>query len=78
MFGTVVDSIVEDGQQQVLFVYFRGSLDTCLEHGQLKDIACFLVKHEVGGVDGQTDLVFSHTHLQLGLHRLEVQVQTTE
>ena len=66
---------MEDGQQQVLFVYFSGSLDSGLQHGQFQDVTCFLVEYEVGGMDWLAYLVLPHPLLQLGLDRLHVQVQ---
>ena len=76
MFGTVVDGIVKDGQQQVLFVYFVCMLDTGLQHGQFQNVARLLVQHQVCGVYGAPDFVLPDTHLQFGLNRLQVQVQT--
>ena len=69
---------MQDGEQQVLFVYFGRSLYSGFEHGQLQDVAGFLVEHEVGGVYGRVDLVLSHTLFQFVLHRLHVHVEPAE
>ena len=69
---------MQDGEQQVLFIYFSCALDTCLQHGKFQNITGFLVQHEVTGVDRHTDLILPHTLLQFSLDRLQIQVQTVK
>ena len=78
LFGTVVHCVMQDGEQQVLFIYFRGSLYACLQYGELQDVARFLVEHEVCRMDGHANLVFANPLLQFCLDRLQVQVQPVE
>ena len=53
LFGPVVHRIMQNGEQQVLFVYFVGSLDTGLQYGQFQYVASLLVQYEVGRVYGR-------------------------
>ena len=69
---------MQDGEQQVLFVYFGCSLYSGFEHGQLQDVAGFLVEHEVCSVYRHVDLILSHTLFQFVLHRLQVHVESAE
>ena len=68
---------MQNGEQQVLFVYFGRSLYPGFQHGELQDVARLLVEHQVRG-DGLSDLVLTYTLLQFCLHRLKVQVQSVE
>ena len=78
MFGAVVHGIVQDGEQQVLLIHLGGTLDTRLQHGEFQYVAGLFVQHEVCRVDRHADLVFPDALLQLGLYRLQVQVQSVE
>ena len=69
---------MQNGEQQVLFIYFSCALDTCLQHGKFQNITGFLVQHEVCGVNRFTDLVLSHALFQFCLDRLQIQVQTVK
>ena len=69
---------MQDGEQQVLFVYFISSLYSGLKHSQLQDVAGLLIEHKFCGVYGHVDLVFPHTLFQFVLHRLQVQIQPAE
>ena len=78
MFGTVVGCIVEDGQQQVLFLNVCRSVHTCLKHSQLKDIAGFLIEHQLMSVYRHTKLILPYSVLEFGLYVLKIKVQTVE
>ena len=78
LFGSVVHLIVQDGEQQMLFFNFVGTLNAGFEHGQLQDVAGLLVEHQVTGVDGAAQLVFPDLLFKLGLDRLKVEIQTVE
>ena len=62
---------MQDGQQQVLFVYLVHSLYTCLKYRELQYVAGLLVEQQVARTDGRTNLVFLHAlfeHAFDGLH----------
>ena len=69
---------MQNGKQQVLFIYFSCSLDTCLQHGKFQNVTGFLVQHEVCRVDRYTNLILSHALLQFCLDGLQIQVQTVK
>ena len=78
LFGSVIYLIVQDGEEQVLFVYALCVLYASLEYGELQDVRCPFVEHQLTGVDGLHECVFAHFGLQGGLHRRQVQSQTVE
>ena len=70
--------VMQYGQQQMLLLHACGALQASLQHGQLQDVAGFLVQHQVSGVDGLSYLVLPDARLQLGLHGLHADVQPLE
>ena len=69
---------MQDGEQQVLFIYFVRSLYACLQHGKFQNIAGLLVEHEVCRMDGHPNLIFSYALLQFRLDGLQVQIEPVE
>ena len=69
---------MQNSEQQVLFIYFCCTLDTCLQHGKFQNVTGFLVQHEVCRVDRYTNLILSHALLQFCLDGLQIQVQTVK
>ena len=61
---------MENGQQQVLHIHGLFVLDAGLEHGQLENVAGFLVEHEFLRVDGTRDVVLAYLLLQEPLDAL--------
>ena len=78
LFGSVVYLIVQDGQQQVLLIHTLLSLDACFKHGQLQDVRCPFVQHQLMGVDGLRNVILSHFRLQVVFQLGDVQSQTVE
>ena len=70
--------VVQDGQQQMLFLNARSALQACFQYGQLQNVAGFLVEHQVAGVDRHSYLVLPDAHFQLRLDCLHVDVQSVE
>ena len=60
MFCSVIYLVVQDGEQQVLFVNPCGALDTSFQHRQFQNIAGFFVQYQFVGVDRLSDFIFAH------------------
>ena len=60
MLCSVIYLVVQDGEQQVLFVNPCGALDTSFQHRQFQNIAGFFVQYQFVGVDRLSDFIFAH------------------
>jgi len=78
LFGTVVQLVVQDGQQQMLHIDGLGVLNASLQYRQFKYITCLIVKNKLRGEYGAVYLAAANTLLQLIFHTLNIDIQMIE